>query len=184
MLGEARAFCRYARYDQRFARANCCSDWELLLNLERYGAGMVLCRGDLVLLGKRDGDAPTWPHYWNVFGGRSEPMDSGDPLATAIREVDGEIEGLDVDSLVPESLACVRVNFQGEMYMQHYFKSQITQPASQLSLGDEGNGFAEFTVDELDHLALVSQLRLILDIHFGRFPAEVLASCPVHPRAC
>jgi hypothetical protein len=184
MLGEAEARCRWARYDRRFVTWSVWILGESIVNLETYGAGVLLYRGDHVLLSKRDGDAPTWAHYWNFFGGHSDAADGGDPFVTAMREVREEIQGVDFTSLVPELLACIRVNFQGEVFMSHYFKAEVNQPLSDLKLGDEGNGLAEFTVEEIDRLAVTSQHRLVLDIHFGRFPAELLATCPVHTAVC
>ena len=110
--------------------------------------------------------------------------DASDPFTTAMRELGEELQGLDIESLVPELLACIRVNFQGEVYLSHYFRAEIDRPVSRLNLGDEGNGLAEFTVEEVDHMPVTSQHRLLLEIHFGRFPVELLASCPVHDAGC
>lgn len=61
--------------------------------IRKYFAGVIPYNptAKTVFLQLRDGNTTHFPHHWTSFGGSSELIDKGDPVATALRELQEEI---------------------------------------------------------------------------------------------
>lgn len=90
----------------------------------------------------RSADAPTNPNLWGLFGGGSEAVDGGDPVATWRRELREEL-GIAVPAAEIHPLG-ERVRPDGAR--RHMFYCAWPAPSTDFVLG-EGQGFAWFTVE-------------------------------------
>ncbi len=98
---------------------------------------------DQVLLHLRDDDAPPNPGRWAFFGGRCEPEDGGDLLATWLREMREEL-GVTLDPARVESL---RSGTYADGTRWHDFYCEWPSPDEDFVL-TEGQRYAWFKLDE------------------------------------
>ena len=130
---------------------------------EPDGACVVLHTPDrMILLHKRDTNAPTKVGYWSLFGGEVEEKDGGNPRRTASRELAEELEGPSVPPQSLDPLCCVRVRRAHGSPTVHYFAAELTCDLSELRLKDEGDGLALFSEDQLESLPLWAEDRLAI----------------------
>ncbi|MDP9352331.1 MAG: NUDIX domain-containing protein [Chloroflexota bacterium] len=134
-----------------------------------YSGGFLYNRAARkLLLHHRGADAPSDPDKWDVFGGRSEDEDRGDPVATWCREMREEL-GVDLESegVIP---VCDYVNKYGRY--RYVFYHAWPSLSEDFVLG-EGQGYAWFTLDEaLTLLDLTDMTRHDL-LRFGEMLGEV-----------
>ena len=98
---------------------------------------------DKVLLHLRGADAPPHPGNWAFFGGRSEPEDGGDLLATWLREMREEL-GVALD---PERVVSLRNGAYNDGTQWHAFTCEWPSLDDDFALTD-GQRYAWFTLDE------------------------------------
>ena len=96
-----------------------------------------------VLLHLRAADAPPNPGKWAFFGGRCEPEDGGDPLATWCREMREEL-GVTLDPARVVSL-CYGTYDDGTRWHDFYCEWPSLDEDFVLT---EGQRYAWFTLDE------------------------------------
>ena len=96
-----------------------------------------------VLLHLRGADVPPNPGKWAFFGGRGEPEDGGDLLATWRREMREEL-GVELDPARVVSLR--RGAYDGERRVQDFY-SEWPSHAEPVVLA-EGQRYAWYPVDE------------------------------------
>lgn len=98
----------------------------------------------MVLLHHRDANASHYPLCWAGFGGRSEPVDQHDPLATFRREMREEL-GID---LAPEQIRYLRSYVNQDVGRQrHIFYALWPDPDHTFALA-EGDGYGWFSLDD------------------------------------
>lgn len=84
------------------------------------------------------------PPFWKFPGGKSETVDKGDPIATAVREIWGET-GLSAD---PDNLVFLRKeqkNGKYGPYMLYVYETEICSPSGFREIADEGEMICAFT---------------------------------------
>ena len=108
-----------------------------------------------VLLQLRDADKPPNAGKWAFFGGRAEPEDGGDLLATWCREMREEL-GVTLD---PARVASLRHGTYDDGRRWHDFYYEWPLPDEDFLL-TEGQRFAWFALDEaIDHPDLAEYAR-------------------------
>ena len=108
-----------------------------------------------VLLQLRDADKPPNAGKWAFFGGRAEPEDGGDLLATWCREMREEL-GVSLD---PARVVSLRHGTYGDGRRWHDFYCEWPLPVEDFLLS-EGQRYAWFTLDEaIDHPDLAEYAR-------------------------
>jgi 8-oxo-dGTP pyrophosphatase MutT (NUDIX family) len=100
-----------------------------------------------VLLHLRGADAPPNPGKWAFFGGRCEPEDGDDLLATWCREMREEL-GVTLD---PARAVSLRHGTYDDGTRWHDFYYEWTAPDTDFDL-TEGQSYAWFTLDEAFNL--------------------------------
>jgi len=96
-----------------------------------------------VLLHFRDVDKPPEPGKWAFFGGRAEPEDGDDLLATWVREMREEL-GVALDPALAVSL-CFGTNDNGMRWHEYYY---LWPTLNEHFILTEGQCYAWFTLDE------------------------------------
>jgi 8-oxo-dGTP pyrophosphatase MutT (NUDIX family) len=96
-----------------------------------------------VLLQLRDEDKPPNAGKWAFFGGRAEPGDGGDLLATWLREMREEL-GVTLD---PARVVSLRHGVYGSGVRWHDFSCEWLSLDEEFALA-EGQRYAWFTLDE------------------------------------
>lgn len=106
-----------------------------------------------VFLQLRDGNTPFNPHHWSGFGGSSEPEDNGDPIVTALRELQEEIG----HQFIASDLLPLRQNISPKSGKQRYIYYLLCElQKSAFTLG-EGADFAWHPLAKVDVLKLTPE---------------------------
>jgi 8-oxo-dGTP pyrophosphatase MutT (NUDIX family) len=124
------------------------------------------------LLCKRTQDAPTYPGYWALIGGKLN--DGEEPAAGALREVEEEL-GISSTEIALKSLCDVRIQRKvasGELGAR-YFVATLDLGMDKLALRYnaeeglvEGEGLGWFTAEEVHHMRLRPEDRVAVGKFF------------------
>ena len=132
------------------------------MEIMQLGAGVILHKGDQVLLQLRTFDAKAYPGFWSTFGGHIEEGEQ--PESAAIREIEEEL-GLRLDQSQLTRLGSASI-LHGETPAElHFFTAALEVDLSNLALG-EGAGFGLIPAREIHNLRLTPATRLALDRHY------------------
>jgi len=125
-----------------------------------------------VLLCKRTLDAPIYPAYWSLFGGRIEPGER--PKQAALREVQEEL-GITSNKIGLADLCDVSVSRADGSHTARYFSSVLDLDMDCLTLRRspqeakvEGHGLGWFTAEEIHHLLVCPEHRIAIARFFQR----------------
>src|SRR5262245_44738836 len=125
-----------------------------------------------VLLCKRTLDAPLYPAYWSLFGGRIEPGEQ--PKQAALREVQEEL-GIPPSKIQLADLCDVSVSRADGRHALKYFRSVLDLDMDCLTLRRspkeakvEGQALGWFTAEEIHHLLVCPADRVAITAFFQR----------------